>query len=913
MPAGQESEAMKIHQLPVAAALASVHGRAEGLDAAEALQRLAEFGPNTVAAETREPLGLRLAREYFHFFSLILWIAAALALLAEWQAPGEGMAKIGFSIVAVIVISGSFSFWQEHRIERSLAALRQLLPQQIQVLREGCVSALPVDRLVPGDIVAIEAGQRVPADCRLIEAHQIRVDMATITGESAPRARDAQASTDEQWTAARNILLAGTAIVSGRGRALVFATGARTEFGRIARLTQTAGDIVSPLRLELARLSRRIAFIAVSIGAAFLVIGTLLGMPFWRDLMFSIGIIVAMVPEGLLPTLTLALVLASQRMARRQVLIRHLPAVETLGSATVICTDKTGTLTENRMRVHSLLAGMDLHPLAGFELDAAARSHHRHLAAAAGACHSLEASIVDGRRTLQGDPMEIALVAMADRLGAPHRGLRRIDEHPFDSDRMRQSVLVEDATGKRTLYCKGAPETVLPLCSRMVLDGGTEPLDAARRSAIRQAQEDMAARGLRVIAFAWRDAGQPDEDALAERELVFCGLIALADPPRPEVPAAIRTCREAGIRVIMVTGDHPQTAVAVAREIGLVQSAEPVVITGTELQRLSATQLQIALDAPDLVFARLAADQKLRIVQALRDKQHIVAVTGDGVNDAPALKAAHIGIAMGRSGTDVAREAADMVLLDDNFASIVSAVEEGRAVFANIRRFLTYVLVHNVAELVPFLAFALFRLPVALTPIQALAIDMGTDSLTALGLGAERPDPQAMCRPPRPRSQRLLDLPLALRAYLFLGTIEAAGAMSAFLFVLHHGGWRYGQMPGVDDPLYLQATTAALCAIIVMQVVNVFLCRSPVRSVRATGFGGNRWILAGVALELALLALFAYTPWGNALLGTAPPPAAVWWCILGFALCMLILEEARKAVLRRGLPGLSRRGGESAP
>ncbi|MBS0553365.1 MAG: cation-transporting P-type ATPase, partial [Proteobacteria bacterium] len=578
---------MKIHQLPVAEALASVHGHAEGLDAAEALQRLTEYGPNTVAAETREPLGLRLAREYFHFFSLILWVAAALALLAEWQAPGEGMAKVGISIVAVIVISGSFSFWQEHRIERSLAALRQLLPQQIQVLRAGCVTALPVERLVPGDIVAIEAGQRVPADCRLIEAHQVRVDMATITGESAPRARDAQASIEEQWTAARNILLAGTAVVSGRGRALVFATGARTEFGRIARLTQTAGDVVSPLRLELARLSRRIAVIAVSIGAAFLIVGTVLGMPFWRDLIFSIGIIVAMVPEGLLPTLTLALVLASQRMARRQVLIRHLPAVETLGSATVICTDKTGTLTENRMRVHSLLAGADLRPLADFERDAPARGHHRHLVAAAGACHSLEDSMVDGRHALQGDPMEIALVAMADRLGAPHRGLRRVDEHPFDSDRMRQSVLVEDAAGKRSLYCKGAPETVLPLCTRIALDGDTAPLDAARRSAIRQAQEDMAARGLRVLAFAWREAGQAGEDAMSERELVFCGLVGLEDPPRGEVPAAIRTCREAGIRVIMVTGDHPQTAVAVAREIGLVQSAEPVVITGAELQRLS--------------------------------------------------------------------------------------------------------------------------------------------------------------------------------------------------------------------------------------------------------------------------------------------------------------------------------------
>ncbi|HMX12291.1 MAG TPA: HAD-IC family P-type ATPase, partial [Burkholderiaceae bacterium] len=361
----------------------------------------------------------------------------------------------------------------------------------------------------------------------------------------------------------------------------------------------------------------------------------------------------------------------------------------------------------------------------------------------------------------------------------------------------------------------------------------------------------------------------------------------------------VATCRGAGIRVIMVTGDHPRTALAIARRIGLVSGAEPLLLTGEALQRLSATQLQLALDAPEVVFARLAPDQKMRIVEALRAKGEVVAVTGDGVNDAPALKAAHIGIAMGASGSDVAREAADMVLLDDHFASIVHAVEEGRALYANIRKFLTYVLVHNVAELLPYLAFALFGLPVALTPIQALAVDMGTDSLTALGLGVERAAPGTMQRPPRPRGQRLLDLPLALRAYGFLGLIEAGVVMGVFLQVLVDAGWRWPQTLGAQDPVYRSATTAALCALILLQVVNVYLCRSSWRSVLATGLGGNRWIAAGVALELTLLGFFAFTPWGHALLGTAAPPASVWGSIALGAFAMLAAEEARKAWLRR--------------
>jgi magnesium-transporting ATPase (P-type) len=384
-----------------------------------------------------------------------------------------------------------------------------------------------------------------------------------------------------------------------------------------------------------------------------------------------------------------------------------------------------------------------------------------------------------------------------------------------------------------------------------------------------------------------------------EQDMVLAGLVGLADPARPEVPDAIRKCHEAGIKVIMVTGDHPHTALAIARQVGLVTSASASVITGDELKKLSNTQLQIALDAKEIIFARVGADQKMRIVQALKRKKHIVAVTGDGVNDAPALKAADIGIAMGIAGTDAAKASADMILLDDNFASIVAAVEEGRAVFDNIRKFLTYILTSNIPELVPYLAFALFRIPLPLTVIQILAVDLGTDMLPALGLGAEPPDPDIMRRPPRPRRERLLDWGLLTRAYLFLGLLEAGTAMAAFFFVLNRGGWQYGQTLPHDSTLYLHATAATLSAIVVTQVVNVFLCRNPQRSVFGVNPLRNCLLLAGVAFEIAIILFIDYTAWGNHLFGTAPLDAATWLYMLPFAAAMLLLEEGRKLLLRK--------------
>jgi len=887
---------MRIHELSEAEALASLGSAPDGLSHAEARRRFDEFGPNRVEELRREPPVLRLLREFIHFFALILWVAAGLAFFAEWSAPGQGMAKLGCAIVVVILVSGVFSFWQEYRAEQTLAMLRKLLPQQVATVREGKLVQLPSEGLVPGDILLLEQGDRVPADCRLIEAFGVRVDYAAITGESRPRTRVTAISDGGDLIHGRNIVLAGASLVSGQARAVVFATGMNTEFGKIARLTQTAGDVVSPLRKEIAHLSRVIGIVAVGIGLLFFTVGRVVGVPFWNAFIFAIGIIVAMVPEGLLPTLTLALVLASQRMAKRNVLIRHLSSVETLGSTTVICTDKTGTLTQNRMLARELLLGMQRVPA-----DAAKPGElvdqNEPLFLGAGLCQDLKQIEQQGGTVLLGDPMEIALVELSRRAMPEASAHRRLNEVPFDADRMRLST-VHDMPAGPTLLCKGAPETVLPLCDRIHLDGDARPLTPVLRARISEAQEDMAEHGLRVLAFAHRPLDAEWHHETLEQHLVFTGLVGLEDPPRQEVPEAIRKCHEAGIRVIMVSGDHPRTARAIARQVGLVRSDAPLLLTGEELSALTDVQLRLALDAPEIIFARLHADQKRRIVEALKQKKHVVAVTGDGVNDAPALKSAHIGIAMGITGSDVAKQASDMVLLDDNFASIVNAIEEGRAVFENIRRFLTYILAHNVPELVPYLAFSLFAIPLPLTPIQILAIDMGTDSLTALGLGVEKPDPQVMRRPPRSQRQRLFDWTLARRAYLFLGMIEAVAAMAAFLFVLHAAGWVYGASLSTQDPLYLRASTACLSAIIVMQIVNVFLCRSPDRSLWSTGLLGNPLILWGAVLEIGLVLLIDYTAFGNVVFGTAPIGREVWLFMVPFAVAMLVLEELRKRRVR---------------
>lgn len=892
----QPSWHTNIHHLTTTEVVESLHSNITGLSSVEAERRLSEFGANVIEKVYRKPLLLRFASSFTHFFAIILWCGAAIAFFAQWKDPVSNMAPLGFAIIGVIVINAVFSFWQEFRAEQAINALQKLIPHNARAMRDGKLLELPASALVPGDVIVLEDGNDVSADCRIIEAFGLRVNNATITGEALPQSRNTEPSREEDIIRSKNVLLAGTQVYQWQAKAIVFATGMYTEFGKIAKLTMITTESLSPLQKEIVRLSRVIAIIALSVGIVFYLLGLAKGIGLWEDAIFALGIIVALVPEGLLPEVTLALATCSKRMARRNALVRHLPSVETLGCATVICTDKTGTLTKNQMTVKKVFVGGELFDGDRQLEQVTANTDLNCLCEIAINCQDIKQVEQAGKQTMLGDPTEVALVEYGHKIIPELPATVKVDEIPFDSDRKRLSIIHQIASGWR-IYTKGALETLLPLCQTVRMRGFTQGLSESMQAQFVAAQDEMTREGLRVLAFAFKDMEALQEHQDLEDDLCLVGLVGLYDPPRKEVPDAMKKCREAGIKVIMITGDHPNTACAIGYQIGLLQSASPKVITGPQLRKMPDPQLQLLLDCPEILFARTDASQKMRIVEALKRKKHIVAVTGDGVNDAPALKAADIGIAMGLSGTDVAREAACLVIADDNFASIVNAIEEGRTVFANIRKFLTYVLSSNIAELVPCLAFVLLHVPLPLTVLQILSVDLGTDIFPALALGAEKPDHQVMKQPPRSNRERLFDLPLLLRAYLFLGVMVSVGSMSFYFYVLRQGGWHWGQNLPPGDLLYQQATSACLAGIICMQMMNAFMCRSDRRSIFSLGFFSNPMLLSGICSEIILLLIVVYTPFGNSIFHTASLPIHLWLFILPFMIWMMLTEEFRKLLV----------------
>ncbi len=820
-------------------------GMRTGLSTVEATRRLQRDGPNRLPSPAAVPAWRRFAAQLVNFFAVMLWVAGVLAFVA-------GMPTLGTAIFVVVVVNATFAFVQEHRAERAAALLRDLLPRRAIVVRDGIRGEINADDLVEGDAVLLTAGDRVSADMSLRTARAMRVDVSTLTGESEPVDADAG-----------DRLYAGSFVVEGEGAADVDATGPRTRLAGIARLTSAVDRPHTPLAGELHRVVRTIAVIALGVGAAFFTIALLVGTPTSDGFLFAVGVTVALVPEGLLPTVTLSLAIGAQRMAGHHALVRRLEAVETLGSTTYICTDKTGTLTRNEMAVvaawtpagTAAITGIGYEPAGAAAVSAEARPALVRLASSARACSSGRVVVKEGRWTAQGDPMEAAIDALARRVGA------RVDDtevpirFPFDARRRRMSVIAGDE-----LIVKGAPESVLPRCRRGE--------DAAAAVA------ELAGKGLRVLAVAVRDAAgvlataEPDD---VETDLVLIGLLGLEDPPRVEVAAAIAACRRAGIRVSMITGDHPGTASAIADEVGLTLANSPVV-DGADLPADEAV-LGALLDRDGVVVSRVTPEDKLRIARALRARGHVVAMTGDGVNDGPALQEADIGIAMGRSGTDVAREAADLVLLDDDFSTIVAAVEHGRATFANIRRFLTYHLTDNVAELTPFVVWALSggRFPLALGVLQILALDIGTDLLPALALGAEAPRAGVLDQPPQ--TGHLLDRRLLRRVFGVLGPTEAVMEMAAFLATMVAVGWRPGDAFPTGSAL-LMASGAAFTAVVIGQFANAFACRSEHRPPGALGWGSNPLLVGAVAVELVALVVFVgYPPIAN-LLGQQPPNAA---------------------------------------
>ena len=912
-----------IHRLSAEEVLKRLESGSGGLSPNETQRRLARYGRNILSEPSHFSLLRGLVRHFTHFLAVLLWIAAGLSFAADFMRPGEGMATLGWAILGVIVINAGFAFFQEYRAERAVQALHRLLPDKAWVRRGGQWVETARSDIVPGDVLILEEGERVPADARLIEAIGMRVDNAALTGESKPKRRTAEATEDGHRLDLPNLVFAGTTILSGHGQAVVFATGMRTEFGKIADLTTTIETGLSPLQKEIIKVTRTVAAISLTIGAAFFVIGLWTGLGFWISAIFGIGIIVANVPEGLLPTVTLALALSSQRMAKRRALVKHLPSVETLGCTTVICTDKTGTLTENRMKVDRFYAD-DLviesrescFFARGRLVSTADAERWRPFFDALLHCHNAKrVRRPDGHTVVTGDPTEVALLEFAVEHGLAHRPpLRRMGELAFDADRKRMSTL-HWAEGRLVAFTKGAPESVLAYCTSIRLHDDIKPLTPDERTRILNQSRLFAEQAYRVLAVAMRDvAHQPEhiEVETIETDLTFLGLVAMMDPPHREVPQAIVKCRQAGVRVIMITGDHPLTALAVARKIGLapnqVTGPPPTtfvpVIEGAQLDHMNDETLQRLLtpshlNEPDPVFARMAPRHKMRIVSILKEMGAVVAVTGDGVNDAPALKKADIGVAMGIAGTDVAKEIADIILLDDNFSTIVNAIEEGRAVYDNIRKFTSYVLASNVPEVVPYLGYGFIGIPLALTIPQVLAVDLGTDMIPALALGTERPLAGVMDVPPRPRTERLLNLPILLRTYLFLGAIEAIIAMGGFFLYLYSQGWSWGTALDWSTPLYREATTVTFAGIVLAQVANVFACRSDRLSIRRLGWFTNPLIVWGVVTELSLLTLITYTPVGNDIFGTSPLPLWIYGPLALGAFVLLLAEEGRKIIVNR--------------
>jgi Ca2+-transporting ATPase len=881
------------HTLPIEESFQRLHAGPAGLSQEEAARRLREWGPNELEPPRRiSPLAILLS-QFRNVLVLILLAATALSIIL-----GHGTEAV--VIMIIVFFSVLLGFVQEYRAERALEALRQMAAPMATALREGVEERIPARQLVPGDVVILYAGDRVPADLRLIEAVNLQIDEAVLTGESVPVEKHTAAIPDPALPIGdrRNMAYAGTAVTYGRGKGLVVATGMRTEFGAIARMLQTIQEERTPLQENLDRVGKALARAALGVVVLIVALGLLRGQPWLEMLILGLALAVAVVPEALPAVVTISLALGVQRMVRRNALIRRLPAVETLGSTNVICTDKTGTLTRNEMTVRRLfvcgqfweITGSGYEPTGEFRTDgqsvAPSEAVRRLLQAAALASDARLHRGADGAWRGQGDPTELALLFATLKAGLQPDELNgrypRVYEIPFTSERKRMTTLHRGSEGLFAAS-KGAPEVILESCRFLLTQEGERPLTPSDRERILEAARAMAGEALRVLAVADKPRALAED---AEEEMTFLGLVGMIDPPRPEAKQAIRVCREAGVQVVMITGDHPLTAQTIAQELGLLRDGR--VITGAELDRMSDEEFDRHVGEID-VYARVSPAHKFRVVTALQKEGHIVAMTGDGVNDAPALKKADIGVAMGITGTDVSKEAAAMVLLNDNFASIVAAVEEGRAIFSNIKKYLMYLLSSNVGEILLMAMASLAGLPPPLSAAQILYVNLATDGLPALALSVDPSEPDLMRRPPRNPRSGLFTRPVVL-LMLAGGLWSALVNFSLFTWALSSG--RSLQ----------EAMTMAFVSLVLIQFFKAYNFRSDRHSVLRQPFA-NRWLNRAILWEGAMLLLLIYVPFLRDLFGIYSLPPIDWAIVLMAAATVVPVLELVKWVERRGLLG----------
>jgi P-type Ca2+ transporter type 2C len=877
------------HALSSQDVLIQLNASPAGLDPAEAARRLAEHGPNELpAAETISPWSILFA-QFKNVLIVILLVAAALSVFL-----GHGLEAVAITVIVLFaVILGSV---QEYRAERAIEALREMAAPTATAMRAGEEVDLPARELAPGDIVLLRAGDRIPADLRLIQSVNLKVEEAALTGESvAVDKHDAPlAGADLPLGDRRNMAFAGTAATYGRARAVVVATGVHTEFGKIAQMLHTIETGRTPLQENLDKVGQVLARAAFVVVGIIVLLGLLRGQPLIEMFIFGIALAVAVVPEALPAVVTISLAIGVQRMVKRNALMRRLAAVETLGSTSVICSDKTGTLTRDEMTVRQILVGGQLLEVSGAGFEPQGQfslagvpvepSESLRLLLQAATLAS-DATIVqsDGRWRVKGDATEGALVVAAAKAGLDKAELDarypRVDEIPFTSETKRMTTLHHNGQGV-VAYAKGAPEIILATCTRRLTAHGEGDLDPASRDAIIEAARQMASQALRVLAVAYRPGVTL---ATAEHNLTFLGLVGMIDPPRPEARAAIETCNAAGIGVVMITGDHPLTAEAVANELGLLKTGR--VVTGAELEAMSDDEFQRQVEGIE-AFARVSPAHKLRVVAALQGRNHVVAMTGDGVNDAPALKKADIGIAMGITGTDVAKEAAAMTLTDDNFASIVAAVEEGRGIFGNIKKYLMYLLSSNIGEIGLMAGAVLLGLPLPLTAVQILYVNLATDGLPALALAVDPPERDLMRRPPRNARAGIFTRPVV--------TLMTVGGLWSTLVNLSLFAWALS-----SGRSQTEAMTMTFVSLVLIQFFKAYNFRSDRHSVLRRPFA-NKWLNLAIAWELLLLTLIVYLPFLQQPFGTFSLPLRDWLIVIALAFTVSPVLELAKWMVRRG-------------
>jgi Ca2+-transporting ATPase len=853
--------------LPIEELLHRLGSSGEGLEIREAGRRLAEYGRNELEKTAGEHWVRKLLAQ---FNSPVIWILLGAVLVS--LVIGEAVDALVIGII--LILNAALGFFQEARAEKAIEALQKMASLKAAVLRDGEEIEIDAARVVPGDIVMLDTGDKIPADSRIIEEFELETQESALTGESTPVVKESEppprAAGRTPIADMRNMVFSGTVVTRGRAKTLVCATGMRTEIGRIADMIQSAGVEQTPLQAQLTGLGKWLGLVTLLVcGVVFLTGIFLYDMDIVEIFFTAVALAVAAIPEGLPAVVTISLSLGVRRMVARNALVRRLPSVETLGCTTVICTDKTGTLTLNEMTVrHLFVNGSDVRvegsgyrPEGGFSEE----TPKLDLLLRIGALNN-DARIDRDTWSVAGDPTEGCLIVSALKAGIDkveaEKQWPRIDEIPFDSERKLMTT-VHEVEGKHVAYVKGAPDLLLERCDRLWTDGKVSQLSKAEKDAITAKNEEYAGGALRVLGFAYKEIGQGEPRETYEEDLIFVGLQAMRDPPRSEVRDAIARCREAGIRVIMITGDMKTTSEAIGRELGI----EGVSITGAEIHDVTDDALR-DLVREVAIFARVNPDHKLRIVEALKDQGHVVAMTGDGVNDAPALKKADIGIAMGITGTDVAKEASEMILTDDNFASIVNAVEEGRGIYDNIRKFVNYLLSGNVGEVLTIFVAALLGLPLPLLAAQLLWINLITDGFPAVALGVDPVAKDAMKHPPRRKTERIMSRNMSIHVF-------AMGALICLATLLVY---RVGLRESVEV-----GRTMAFMTLVLLEIVRLQMVRSPYR----LGLFTNRWLLGAIIVSLIFQLLIVYTPLGR-FFGTVPPQG-IHWLYMGAALAAVLI------------------------